>query len=118
MVRGSPPASRSHWCPLPSGTGSVLHTQCPFICPLCSQSASHVEETHTYTHTHTHGAALPWGKPRKVRVLRKGFLEAEAAKLTLKEEDSGRMPQGTGVTCTKAQWWERASGFRGNKSSL
>ena len=68
--------------------------------------------------THTHGAALPWGKPRKVRVLRKGFLEAEAAKLMLKEEDSGRMPQGTGVTCAKAQWWERASGFRGNKSSL
>ena len=50
--------------------------------------------------------------------LTKGFLEAEAAKLMLKEEDSGRMPQGTGVTCAKAQWWERASGFRGNKSSL
>ena len=53
-----------------------------------------------------------------MRVVRKGSLEAEAAKLMLKEEDSGRMPQGTGAACAKAQQWETASSFRGNKCSL
>ena len=40
-------------------------------------------------------------------MVRKGSLEAEAAKLMLKEKDSGRMPQGTGAAC--------ASSFRGNR---
>lgn len=73
---------------------------------------------HTPTPTHTYRAALPWGRPREVSVARKGSLEAEAAKLMLKEEDSGRMPQGTGAACAKAQQWERASSFGGNKCSL
>ena len=97
---------------------SPTHTVSLHLSSVLSECFTRRGDAHTHTHTHTHRAVLPWGKPRKVRVLRKGFLEAEAAKLTLKEEDSGRMPQGTGVTYAKAQWRERASGFRGNKSSL
>lgn len=67
-------------------TCSVAHTQCPSIsCPLCLQSASHVGDAHTCTHTQSSAAM---GKPRGSRVVRKGFLEAEASKLRLEEGKS------------------------------